>query len=80
MDTKTKKVRRMLENMAPVDCVPFIQSFLLPADEERYIIDHEANKKAIVEIALENHVSVDTVHKKRSIGLCKMANSIQYKQ
>lgn len=66
----------MLESMAPVRSIPYIKSFQLPVEEELFIIEREAMRKSIQQIAMEHHVSVETVKRRRKSAFKKISNSI----
>lgn len=76
MNEKAFAVRAMLKSMAPCRSIPVIQSFLLPYEEEMVLIEHEANGKSLVQIAMENNLSLETVKRRRRNALIRISNSL----
>lgn len=57
----------------------YISGFRLLPDEERYIIDREVNGHSVVQIALDNHVSVRAVQDVRKRAFGKIADAIDFR-
>lgn len=76
MNERAFAVRAMLRRMAPVKSIPIIQAYLLPPEEEMVLIEHEAMGKSLQQIAMERHMSIETVKRRRRAALDKIANSI----
>lgn len=73
MDRRSMEVRRKLREMAPVRSIPYIQSFQLPPEEELVLIEKEARGKSVLQIALANNMSVESVKRRRRAALQKLA-------
>lgn len=76
MNEKAFAVRAMLNSMAPCRSIPVIQSYMLPHEEELVLIEHEAKGKSLQQIALEHHLSIETVKRRRKRALQKISNSL----
>lgn len=58
----------------------FIKAFNLPKDEETYIIEREVEKKSLVEIARDHHVTIEVVRDRRRAGFLRIADAISYRK
>lgn len=76
MDKISKDLRAKLRGMAPVQSIPYIQSFQLPAEEELVLIERECRGKSVQQIALEQNLSVETVKRRRQTALSKICRAI----
>ena len=65
MEIKAKALREAIKDLTPGKSVPVIQSFGLTPEEEKYIIEGDVNRKSVVQIAMENNVSPETVKRRR---------------
>lgn len=72
MDARSRAVRAMLRSMAPADSIPFIQSFQLPADEERVLIECDARGKSVEQVAQAMCLSPETIWRRRQRALRKV--------
>lgn len=72
MDTRSKDLRRTLRGMAPSRSIPLIQSFQLPADEELVLIECDARRKSLQQIAMEQNMSIETVKRRRRAAMQKI--------
>lgn len=77
MDERRKAVRRRLRSTAPSIAIPYIQSFLLPAEEEAVVIRHNCRRQSLVEIALDLNLSVEAVKDRHASALGKIAGAEQ---
>lgn len=73
MDAASRAVRSMLRSMAPVQSIPYIQSFQLPEDEELVLIQCECRRRSVQEVALTHSMSVETVKRRRRSALRKIS-------
>lgn len=73
MDNRSKAVRRQLRSMAPSRSIPYIQSFQLPAEEERVLIDCEARGRSVQQVAMDMNLSAETVWRRRKSALRKLS-------
>lgn len=76
MDQISKDLRARLRSMAPVQSIPYIQSFQLPKEEELVLIERECRGKSIQQIAFEQNLSVETVKRRRQVALAKISRTI----
>lgn len=79
MKENTLQLRRMIREMAPVQAIPYVQSFQLPLEEERAIIEMDCRGKSRQQIAMEQHVSPETIKRRRDAGLRKICNALGMK-
>lgn len=75
MDQLSKDVRAKLRSMAPVQAIPYIRSFQLPADEELVLIERECRNKSIQQIAQEQCLSEETVKRRRRAAFAKICRA-----
>lgn len=73
VDRRSMETRRKLREMAPVKSIPYIQSFQLPPEEELVLIEKEARGKSVLQIALANNMSVESVKRRRKAALRKIS-------
>lgn len=59
--------------MAPRRAVEYILSFELPQDEAACIIECDVRRKSCVQVAMERHISTDSVKKYRRRAYNKIA-------
>lgn len=72
MDPRSRAVRAMLRGMAPADSIPYIQSFRLPEDEERVLVECDARRRSVQQVARELNLSPETVWRRRQSALKKL--------
>lgn len=72
MDQSSRAVRAMLRSMAPAVSIPYIQSFRLPEDEERVLIECDARRRSVQQVARDMSLSPETVKRRRRHALKKM--------
>lgn len=65
MDPRARTVRAMLRGMAPAVSIPYIQGFCLPTEEERVLIECDANGKSVEQVAQMLRMSPETVKRRR---------------
>lgn len=58
--------------MAPAVSIPYIQSFRLPEDEERVLIECDACGKSVEQVAQAMRLSPESVWRRRQRALRKM--------
>ena len=73
MDDRTHAVRAMLRGMCPSASIPYIQSFQLPEEEERVLIECDARRKSVQQVAMAMSLSPETVWRRRRAALMKIA-------
>ena len=73
MDDRTHAVRAMLRGMCPSASIPYIQSFQLPEEEERVLIECDARRKSVQQVAQAMNLSPETVWRRRRAALMKIA-------
>lgn len=76
MDQISKDLRSKLRSMAPVQSIPYIQSFQLPEEEELVLVERECRGKSVQQIALEQNLSVETVKRRRQTALAKICRAL----
>lgn len=76
MDRRSMEVRRRLRDMAPATSIPYIQSFQLPAEEELVLIEADARRKSVQQIAMEANMSVESVKRRRKAALRKLSGDL----
>ena len=76
MNEQQKKLRTKLGEMGPKRAIAYICSFSLREDEEKFLIEREIKGKSISQIARENHVSPETVKRRRKAAFKKMLDQI----
>lgn len=75
MDETSRAVRQMLQSMAPSISIPFIKSFQLPSEEELVLIEFDARRKSLQQIAMETNMSVESVKRRRRSAMRKIYHS-----
>lgn len=73
MDDLTHAVRAMLRSMCPSASIPYIQSFQLPEEEERVLIECDARRKSVQQVAQSMNLSPETVWRRRRAALTKLS-------
>nr|DAH26572.1 MAG TPA: ECF sigma factor [Caudoviricetes sp.] len=73
MNSQHKRIRAELSAMAPRRAVEYILSFELPQDEAACIIECDVRRKSCVQVAMERHISTDSVKKYRRRAYNKIA-------
>lgn len=73
MDSRCQAVRALLSAMGPRRAESYIRAFDLQDDEAQYIIEREARRRSIQEIADDHNVSPETVKRRRKSGFSKIA-------
>lgn len=66
----------MLGSMAPKRAVAYIESFDLPEDEERCLIECDVRKKSHLQVGDMLHLSPEAVKKKRKTAFSKIIDQI----
>lgn len=72
MDEQSRLMRARLRGMAPAVSIPYIQSFRLPEDEERVLIECDACGKSVEQVAQAMRLSPESVWRRRQRALRKM--------
>lgn len=72
MEIKAKALREAIKELTPGKSVPVIRSFCLTAEEEKYIIEADVERKSVVQIAMENNVSPEVVKRRREKAYARM--------
>lgn len=72
MDEASRSVRAMLRSMAPAASIPYIQSFQLPEDEERVLIECDARRRSVQQVAQDMSLSPEAVKRRRRQALKKL--------
>lgn len=72
MDKASRSVRAMLRSMAPAVSIPYIQSFRLPEDEERVLIECDARRRSVQQVAQDMSLSPESVWRRRQRALRKL--------
>lgn len=75
MDDRTFAVRHMLRAMCPSASIPYIQSFQLPEEEERVLIEIDARGKSVQQVAQDLNLSPETIWRRRRSALMKIART-----
>lgn len=76
MDSRCQAIRALLSNMGPRRAESYIRAFDLQDDEAQYIVEREAMRKSIQQIAVEHNVSQETVKRRRRSGFQKIADQL----
>lgn len=76
MDSRRQAIRAVLYSMGPRRAESYIRAFDLQADEAQYIVEREAMRMSIQQIARKHNVSRETVERRRRSGLQKIADQI----
>ncbi len=77
MDSRNQAIRALLAAMGPRRAESYIHAFDLREDEALYIIEREAKRRSIVEIARIYNVSPETVKRRRRSGFSKISDQIK---
>jgi len=72
MDENSMRVRQKLRGMAPAKSIPYIQSFQLPEEEELVLIEIDAKRKSVQQVALATNMSVESIKRRRRSALRKL--------
>lgn len=72
MDQHSRVVRAKLRGMAPAASIPYIQSFQLPEDEERVLIECDARRRSVQQVAIDMSLSPEAVKRRRRRALQKL--------
>lgn len=73
MDQRSRIVRAQLRGMAPAASIPYIQSFQLPEDEERVLIECDARRRSVQQVAQDLCLSQETVWRRHRSALKKLS-------
>lgn len=76
MNSRNQIIRALLAEMGPARVESYVSAFDLYEEEALFIIEREAHKKSVSEIARENHVSIETVKRRRRSGFTKIAEQL----
>lgn len=77
MDSRNQAVRAVLAAMGPRRAEAYIRAFDLQEDEAQYIIEREALRWSIQQIAEKHSVSQETVKRRRKSGFRKISDQLQ---
>lgn len=75
MDDRTHAVRAMLRSMCPSASIPYIKQFQLPEEEELVLIECDARRKSVQQVAMAMSLSPETVWRRRRAALLKIAGT-----
>lgn len=76
MDSRCQAIRALLSTMGPRRAESYIRAFDLQADEAQYIVEREAMRRSIQQIAADHNVSPETVKRRRKSGFQKIADQL----
>jgi len=76
MNIHSRTIRALLSEMGPLRAESYVRAFDLHEDEALYIIEREAKRKSIQQIADAYNVSPETVKRRRKSGFSKIINQI----
>lgn len=76
MDSRRQAIRAVLASMGPRRAESYIRAFDLQEDETQYIVEREAMRMSIQQIARKHNVSRETVERRRRTGLQKITDQI----
>lgn len=76
MDSRRQAIRAVLVSMGPRRAEGYIRAFDLQEDEAQYIVEREALRMSIHQIARKHNVSRETVERRRRSGLQKIADQL----
>ena len=77
MNSQHKAIRALLCTMAPKRAVAYIQSFELPEEEERYLIECDVKDKSYTQVAEEFHTTPAVLKEKRRRAFHKISDAIK---
>lgn len=75
MDDRTLAVRQMLRSMCPAASIPYIRSFQLPEEEELVLIEVDARRKSVQQVAQALNLSPETIWRRRRSALLKISRT-----
>lgn len=73
MDSRNQAIRALLSTMGPRRAESYVRAFDLQEDEAQYIIEREAMRMSLQQIAAAHNVSQETVKRRRRSGFQKIA-------
>lgn len=76
MDSRRQTIRAILYSMGPRRAESYIRAFDLQDDEAQYIVEREAMRMSIHQIARKHNVSRETVERRRRSGLQKIVDQL----
>lgn len=76
MDGQHKAIRALLSTMAPKRAISYIQSFELPDEEERYLIECDVRDKSYAQVAAEFHTTPEVIKRRRKRAYGKIADQL----
>lgn len=76
MDDRHQAIRAVLSAMGPRRAESYVRAFDLQEDEAQYIIEREALRMSVQQIAAAHNVSQETVKRRRRSGFQKIAEQI----
>ena len=76
MDSRRQAIRSILSSMGPRRAESYIRAFDLQEDEAQYIVEREAMRMSVQQIATAHNVSQETVKRRRKSGLQKIADQL----
>lgn len=76
MNSQNRAIRALLSTMGPRRAESYIRAFDLQEDEAQYIVEREAMRKSIQQIADFHNVSQETVKRRRKSGFQKIADQL----
>jgi DNA-directed RNA polymerase specialized sigma24 family protein len=77
MNTQHRAIRAALSAMSPRRAIAYVQSFELPEEEERCLIERDIKRHSCIEVASLLNVSVETVKKRRQAAYRKIADYLE---
>lgn len=78
MDSQHKAIRALLCTMAPKRAISYIQSFQLPEEEERYLIQCDVYDKSYDQVSDEFSTTRSVIRDRRRKAYSKIADAINH--
>jgi hypothetical protein len=78
MNSHHRAIRALLTTMAPTRAITYIKAFQLPEEEEAILIDCDVKQKTEICVAIERHLSVDAVKKRKRKAYQKIADFLNH--
>lgn len=76
MNSQNRTIRALLSSMGPRRAEDYIRAFDLRDDEAQYIIEREALRWSVQQIAAAHNVSQETVKRRRKSGFQKIIDQL----
>ena len=80
MNPQHRRIRIMLNSMAPKRAVDYIKSFGLRPDEESVLIECDVNGLSYVQVSEKLHLSPDAIKERKRRAYSKIADEINNKR